>query len=207
MPIWQFGGRNLDFEIMTKRIFAAIDVSEAARRTIGAHVESLRGEFLKARVGWTKPEKLHLTLKFLGDADDEQLENFVRAVENTAKNFSPFELRVDGTGVFPSRRNARVLWLGVADEKDCLQKLSDCLEEECARFELPQENRKFKAHLTVARLRQKTDETLIEKHLQANFPSLEPFEASEIVVYASELLPQGSRYTIIAKAKLNDGER
>lgn len=185
-----------------KRIFAAIDVSEAARRAVSGRIESLRGEFSGARAVWTKAEKLHLTLKFLGETDDEGLEKFIRAIENAARKFSPFKLQIGGAGVFPSARNARVLWLDVRDENNNLQKLSECLEEECRAQGFPKENRAFKAHLTIARLKQKPDASLIEKHLNASFPPLEAFEASEITIYASQLLPHGSRYTVISKSLL-----
>lgn len=185
-----------------KRIFAAIDVSETARRAVSEYIEFLRGEFPRERIGWATAEKLHLTLKFLGETSDEQLKRFVGAVENTANKFQPFALEIGGAGVFPSARNARVLWLGVSDENNSLHKLSESLEEECGRQGFARENRKFKAHLTVARLKQKPDAALIEKHLTGAFQASEPFSASEIVIYESELLPHGSRYSALLRCKL-----
>lgn len=185
-----------------KRIFAAIDVSDSARAAVSDYIEFLRGEFPQARVGWAKAEKLHLTVKFLGETDDGQLERFTGAVENAAKKFQPFALKIGGAGVFPSAQNARVLWLGVSDENNNLQKLSASLETECERRGFPKENRKFKAHLTVARLRQNTDLRLIEKHLSDALQIAEPFPVWEIVIYESELLPHGSRYSALLRCKL-----
>jgi 2'-5' RNA ligase len=182
-----------------KRIFVAVDISEEARAAASGYIEDLRRRFPKLRVGWDKPEKLHLTLKFLGETSDEQLEKLTGAVEKTAREISNFKLRLIGTGVFPNQRKARVLWLGVADEKGSLRELSKILENECERQGLARETRDFKAHLTIARLREpEKSGDLVEAHLQEKFPAVE-FEVTEIVIYESQLSPQGSRYRIVSK--------
>jgi 2'-5' RNA ligase len=187
-----------------KRIFVAIDISEEARRKASEYIESLRRRFPDLRVGWDKHEKLHLTLKFLGEMSDEQLAALTKAVEKAAREISSFKLRIAGNGVFPSRRKARVLWLGVEDEKGSLRKLNETLENECERQGLTREKRDFKAHLTIARLREpEKSSSLIEAHLQEKFAAID-FEVSEVVIYQSELSPQGSRYTIVSKKVIGD---
>jgi 2'-5' RNA ligase len=182
-----------------KRIFVAIDISEEARRKASRYIESLRRRFPALRVGWDKPEKLHLTLKFLGDTGDEQLLKLTKAIEKAARQISNFKLRIAGTGVFPNRRKARVLWLGVTDESESLTKLSKILESEVEREGFARETRDFKAHLTLARLREpEKSGNLVETHLQEKFEAVE-FEVSEIVIYQSELSPQGSRYAVVSK--------
>ena len=182
-----------------KRIFVAIDISGEARRKASEYIESLRRQFPKLRVGWDKYEKLHLTLKFLGETSDKQLAELTQAVAKAARETSNFKLRIADTGVFPSRRKARVLWLGVKDEKGSLRKLNEVLENEGEPHGLTREKRDFKAHLTIARLREpEKSRSLIEAHLQENFAAIE-FEVSEIVIYQSELSPQGSRYTVVSK--------
>lgn len=182
-----------------KRIFTAIDISEEARRKVSARIENLRRQFPALRVGWDKPEKLHLTLKFLGETNEEQLEKLSDAVEKTARGISDFKLRIEDAGVFPNQRKARVLWLGVKDEKGNLRKLNEALESECERQGLARETRDFKAHLTIARLREpEKSKSLVEAHLRETFAAVE-FEVSEVVIYQSELSPQGSRYTVVSK--------
>mgnify|MGYP002779648670 CR=1 FL=1 len=183
-----------------KRIFVAVDISEEARRQAAAHIENLKKQFPRLRVGWERPEKLHLTLKFLGDTDDWRLANLTEAVESAAaRQISNFKLQVSSTGVFPNQRRARVLWLGVIDGSGNLRKLNETLENECAARGLAREQRDFKAHLTIARLREpEKSGSLIEAHLRQNFEAVD-FEISEIVIYESELLPQGSRYKIVSK--------
>ncbi len=187
-----------------KRVFTAIDISDQARAKVSDYIKILRDEFPDLRVGWDKPEKLHLTLKFLGDINERHLENLIEAVRETAKRISSIKLRISGTGVFPSKRNARVLWLGVKDEKKSLQKLNGILETQCEAKGFARETRNFKPHLTVARLRapHKSKE-LIGRHSENDFQSAE-FEASEITIYESRLQKSGSIYSIVSKYKLKE---
>lgn len=180
-----------------KRIFTAIDISAEARTRISDYIEHLRGEFSQLRVGWEKTEKLHLTLKFLGDIEDNQLQNLQATVEKTARQISDFNLQILGTGVFPSSRKPRILWLGVGGEQGSLRKLNDILESECETVGFAREKRNFKAHLTIARLREPHKSVeLAEFHAQNNFTSPD-FSVKELIVYQSRLLPNGSQYTPI----------
>ncbi len=187
-----------------KRIFTAIDISDGARRQVSDYLADLRAEFPNVRVGWDKPEKLHLTLKFLGDIDEPKLHNLTDAVNEAAKQISDFKLKISKTGAFPSKKNARVLWLGVEDEKESLQKLNQILEAECESKGFAREKRNFKAHLTIARLREPQNlKELIERHLQKDFESRE-FSVSEVVIYQSLLQKTGSVYSINSKHKLEE---
>jgi len=187
-----------------KRIFTAIDISEKARRAVFAYTGKLRGEFPDLRVGWERAEKLHLTLKFLGDLEEKQLQNLIEAVEETAKQISNFKLQIFQTGAFPAKRNARILWLGLKDETEGLQKLNAILKNECAINGFAKEARDFKPHLTVARLREPNkSKELVERHLAEEFESAE-FTVSEIVIYESRLQPNGSVYAIASKHRLKE---
>jgi 2'-5' RNA ligase len=74
-----------------KRVFVAVDISDAARRKVAAYIEALQTEFRWIRVGWDKPEKLHLTLKFLGDADEKQLTGLEKIAKEIAAEVSNFK--------------------------------------------------------------------------------------------------------------------
>lgn len=185
---------------MKKRIFIAIDISEQARHKVSGYIENLRKKFPDLRVGWEKAEKLHLTLKFLGDCDEKQLKSLENAAANSAKSFfesekvENFKIQISDTGVFPSKRNARILWLGLQDESGNLAKINRILETECEKAGFKTENRGFKPHLTIARLRQPHKSgNLVEKHLENEFEPVE-FGVSEIVIYESKLQPTGSIY-------------
>lgn len=175
---------------MMKRIFVAINISEATRIKGNDLIAGLRKEFSNLRVSWEKAEKLHLTLKFLGDVDEKKLDVLTKAVENVANQIEKFTIQIAETGQF----GKRVLWLGVKDGAWNLLKIHDLLENECEKIGFARETKKFNPHLTIARLRETNKSSnLVKKHLQNNFEGDE-FEVSEIVIYESQILPTGSKY-------------
>jgi 2'-5' RNA ligase len=185
-----------------KRIFIAVDISDEARRQAAAHIDELRSGVKNLRVGWERPEKLHLTLKFIGDATNEQLERLNNAVEQAASLARPFHLRTGKTGVFPSIRIARVLWLGLEDAGGELRRLQEILETACEKAGFARETRHFKPHLTIARLREPGESAgLAVVHVRTQIEPVE-FEVPEIVIYESRLAPTGSVYTPVFKYKL-----
>ncbi len=187
-----------------RRIFTAIDISDEAQMKVAHYIENIRDEFPNLRVGWERAEKLHLTLKFLGDVDEKQLSNLIEAVEKTAEEFSNFNLQISETGAFPSPRNARILWLGGRDEQENLRRLNEILETECERKGFEKEKRNFKPHLTIARLREPPkSKELVGKHLRNDFASIE-FAVSEIVIYKSRPQKSGSIYSIVSKHRLKE---
>ncbi len=109
---------------MKKRIFVAVDISEETRQTVSDYMADLKNKFPNVKVGWDRPEKLHLTLKFLGDTDENQLEKLKIICEQIAGQISNLKFQISNTGVFPSLRNARVLWLGVNGDVEELQKIN-----------------------------------------------------------------------------------
>lgn len=185
-----------------KRIFVAVDISADAKRKVSDHVEQLKSEFPKIRAGWEKPEKLHLTLKFPGDTDANQLKNLSEIVGEIAAQIPKFNLQLSETGVFPSQRKARILWIDVKDESESLARINEILETECAKIGFAKETRGFKPHLTIARLREPAkSQELIEKHLQKEFEPV-GFEVGEILIYESRLQPAGSIYEKATSSKL-----
>lgn len=178
---------------MNKRIFVAIDISEDARRVTEKYISELKTEFSNVKVGWEKAEKLHLTLKFLGDLNEIQIGSLFEIVQNISKSNSNLKFRIAKTGAFPASRNARVLWLGVDGDVEKLQEINSILENECEKFGF-KKNKKFKPHLTIGRIRELCgSQTLVEKHLENKIEPIE-FEVSSIVIYESELQPTGSIY-------------
>lgn len=185
-----------------KRIFVAVDISDKARSAAAAYIENLRTEFREVRVGWERAEKLHLTMKFLGDCDERQIKELEKIVAESAAQLQRFTIQIAETGVFPNARNPRVLWIDAKDPAGNLVKIHEFLEADCWKIGFAREQRKFVPHLTIGRVREPNRaRNLAEKHLQNKF---EPVESavSEIVIYESKLLPAGSVYSVVSKHKL-----
>ncbi|HYN84249.1 MAG TPA: RNA 2',3'-cyclic phosphodiesterase [Pyrinomonadaceae bacterium] len=188
---------------MSLRVFCAVELPEDVRRAAAGHVARLRAEFPQLKVGWEREEKLHLTLKFLGEIEEARVERLSRAAGEAAAAARAFEISIEGTGLVPPRGAPRVLWLGVRDETRGLALLNERLEDACAAEGFARETRDFRPHLTVARLR--TPEgvrPLASLHAATEFAA-RPFEVRELVVMQSQLGPGGSRYTALSRHALS----
>jgi 2'-5' RNA ligase len=169
------------------------------RARLRDHVSRLREAVPNASASWSKPENIHLTLKFFGNVPKEKLTRISDAAARVAGEFSPFQIKVGGTGVFPKASRPQVLWIGVEDPSGRLLELQRSLEEEFAREGFAKEDRSYKPHLTIARIRRPDGaRQLAQTHLQTTFGSTE-IRVNEFVVFRSELSPKGSRYTPISK--------
>jgi len=183
----------------TWRTFCAVELPEDVRARLEHHVLKLREEVPDAAASWSRVENIHLTLKFFGNVDVERIPKITEAAERVVKQFSTFEIRVGETGVFPRASRPQVLWIGVSDESGQLTALQEKFENECAAEGFPKENRAYRPHLTIARLRKAEGaRQLAETHLKMRF---EPVQVAvkEIVVFRSELSPKGSRYTPVSR--------
>jgi len=103
-------------------------------------------------LAWVHEEKLHLTMKFLGDVDDAGVARLARAADAVAARHRPFEMTLGGVGAFPNFRRARVVWMGVESEPR-LELLHHDLEIACAEAGFEVEGRPFRPHITLARVR------------------------------------------------------
>ncbi|MFY7065487.1 RNA 2',3'-cyclic phosphodiesterase [Nocardiopsis changdeensis] len=110
---------------------------------------------------WTRPDGWHLTLAFLGEVPDDLLPGLTGALGAAVGEHDPFDLTVDGWGVFPHphRDRAAVLWAGVGGDTGALAALSADLRAAASAAGLPGEDRIYVPHLTVARSRPPRDLT------------------------------------------------
>ena len=93
------------------RCFVAIEIPEPIQNQLARIQGTLRKQIQKA--SWVKPGNIHLTLKFLGDVDPDELESIGEAIEGVALHHSSFPLRIGGVGAFPNLARPRVMWAGV----------------------------------------------------------------------------------------------
>ena len=179
------------------RVFCAVELPEAVRARLEKHVAQLRKEVPDAAASCSRVENIHLTLKFFGSVEVKRIEKISEAAERVVKEFSMFQIGVGGTGVFPRPSRAQVLWIGVSDPSGQLSALQEKFEDECAAEGFAKEDRAYRPHLTIARLR-KPEGSLANTHLKMQFEPIE-IDITELVVFRSELSSKGSRYTPISR--------
>ena len=142
---------------------------------------------------------MHLTLKFLGDTDEDMLEEIGEALESAAIHFQPFEIRLGSPGVFGGR-NPRVLWLGL-EAPQTLFDLVEAVEEAMFGLRFAREKRKFHPHLTLGRVKEQTGVGEMADFFRSLRLESEIFTVDEIVLFRSDLQPSGAVYTPLRRLK------
>ena len=182
------------------RAFIAVDLDPGLKAAVQDLIRAL--EATRAEVRWTKPGGYHLTLRFLGEIDDATAERVKAVLRGAASRHKGFPLSLRGTGAFPGERNPRVLWLGIeaGPELAALQRdLEAALEAEG----FPREDRPFKPHLTLGRVkgRDRLDKAMAElaKHAAEDLGGM---TAVKVALFESRLRPDGAEYHIVDEAGL-----
>ncbi|RLG17327.1 RNA 2',3'-cyclic phosphodiesterase [Nanoarchaeota archaeon] len=157
------------------RCFLAIELPEHVKDQIEEFKKWVRG-----RVKFVEKKNLHLTLRFLGDVDPNQVMKALEDVE-----FKPFTAKLEGIGFFPNERFIRVIWIGVGKGSEEIEKLHEEIERRLGRDE------RFVPHVTIARAKGRVEV------LKREFSSDE-FEVSSFSLFRSTLTPKGPIYEVIA---------
>jgi 2'-5' RNA ligase len=182
------------------RTFIAIEVPDDITTALVAMQNELRS--IQADVRWEKRENIHLTLRFLGEIEEQGIVAIVNACQETATEFRPFTLSLNGSDVFPNARKPKVLWAGLGGEIETLSAMQEKLDEKLSAIGMDDDEKGFHPHITIGRVKsiRKVREVIVRAGLY-DLPAV-PFEVREITVFQSELLPTGSRYTPLVRVSL-----
>ena len=184
------------------RAFLAIEPAEDILQELSRLQEKLKRE-ISGRISWTKPQGQHLTLKFFGDISAEDVKNICSAVENRIASVSSLNLKIEKLGVFPDARRPRVLWCGVLGDGEKLLLLQKQLEADFEGIGFPGGDRPFRAHLTLGRIKEPHGLTGISEALtKHNAYAAGVFECRQLILFQSNLLPQGAVYKKLAEFTL-----
>jgi RNA 2',3'-cyclic 3'-phosphodiesterase len=186
------------------RVFCAVELPEQVRAQLQDHLRQLREAVPDVAASWSRVENIHLTLKFFGSVEVDGISIISAAASRAANEFPPFQIAVGATGVFPKLSRAQVLWIGVSDPSGKLLALQQRLEDECAIEGFAKEDRAFRPHLTIARIRKPEGaKRLADAHLDMKFDPAE-ITLKELIVFRSELSSKGSKYTAISHHQLKN---
>jgi RNA 2',3'-cyclic 3'-phosphodiesterase len=178
------------------RAFIAIDLPREIHHELARCQATFRSLCPDAQ--WTRPEGIHLTLKFLGEIADTQVGKVTQALA-TLEPFATFQVEIKGFGFFPDARRPRVFWAGVVAPPELAQ-LARRVEDALNTIGFPREQRAYSPHLTLARFHEPGPQpALIEAvEQQAGF-TLGSFGATEFFLYESKLRPPGAEYRKVAR--------
>ncbi len=173
------------------RAFVAVELDEPVREAVGRAIERLRGGPTK----WVARKNLHLTLKFLGEVPDETLPDAIDILRRCTEGLGPFDLIARGVGAFPNLKRPRVVFVEAEDRPPTAHELARRLNREMTRAGVPKEDRGFKGHVTLGRIRVPKPVPGLDEGLaglaEAEFGTT---RVDRVVLMKSDLTPQGTVY-------------
>jgi RNA 2',3'-cyclic 3'-phosphodiesterase len=186
------------------RIFVALDIEDGIRDDIARFLDGIRGFAPEAH--WVRPESLHVTLKFIGEKPEQEIDRIKSSLSAIEANL--FEINIRGHGFFPNPRAPRLFWIGIETDSR-LRSLAATVDEKLALLDVPEEEHAFNPHLTLARARGKSGSPIWRKgdipnrsfqRLQEtlashSIPEFGRMTVREFFLYQSQLSPRGSKYT------------
>lgn len=199
------------------RVFLAVELSQELRATLAILQQELKQSIepeLKrgTRISWVQPASLHLTIKFLGDIDEQMIDPLRDAIEQTIGSQMAVNVPLERLGGFPRPQSPRVLWVGPSEnwEKGIdakrITEIYATIEQACEDLRFLRETKPFSPHLTVARI--KTG----ERHAGASLAQsgvldrpllLGSLAVESVALMKSELKPTGSVYSKLWSVRLS----
>jgi len=186
------------------RTFIAIELPKEIRDSLANLQDKLKST--GADVKWVEPDNIHLTLKFLGEIDDQKLDKITSILENIAKDKNSFHIFISSIGAFPRISSPRVIWVGIDMGEKETKGIVKALEEKIEKIGIPKEDRPFSSHITIGRTRsalnlQKLAEGLktLENDLKIKVAE---FDVTKITLFKSTLTPKGPIYEVLKETNL-----
>jgi 2'-5' RNA ligase len=187
------------------RLFVAVPIPSEVKAGISVAQNELRQLLPLRAASWSRPENMHLTLRFLGGVEANRVEALAASVKAVAAGFGALPLVAERLGAFPDLRYPRVLWAGVHDPADRLAGLQQRVIAATDAFTEEPAERNFTGHITLARIKRikRAEAEMIASFLQ-NAAGLQfgGWTAEHLELIRSELSPEGSRHTCLAQCAL-----
>ena len=155
-----------------------------------------------ANVKLVEPGNMHLTLKFLGDTDNELVDEIEKIMKESVEGVNPFNVQLKGTGVFPNQNYIKVVWIGIQNGEQIIP-IAHKIDEKISKLGFKKEKRGFSPHLTIGRVKSAKNKDkliqIIEKYRDVQFADL---KIEFLKLIKSELTPKGPIYTTLKEIKL-----
>ncbi|MBN1946758.1 MAG: RNA 2',3'-cyclic phosphodiesterase [Bradymonadales bacterium] len=152
---------------------------------------------------WTEASNIHLTLKFLGEMEQNQIVSVSQVVRDVAGRHPIFEMETYGIGCFPGPRQPRIIWAGTTRGADETLAMQQDIEDGLAAVGIPREDRPFHPHVTIGRLKTRKGRvdltTILEPYREMPFG---PSQVKDMALFQSILSPKGAIYKVIERFPL-----
>lgn len=182
------------------RLFVAAFPPDEVVKKLTATMQILQKAVPQRAVAWTEPEKIHITLHFLGGVESGKIGAYQEALARVCDAASPFSLRAGGLGCFPGPQRPRILWVGLRENVEALRTLHGRLEPEFVQLGYSPEARPFHPHLTMGRVKElnpKTKRALCTALIEHQATDFGEWPVRKIELMQSVLDPAGARYSVV----------
>lgn len=179
---------------MSIRVFVAIEIDKGIKDKICEYQNKLKKS--NAGVKWIAPENIHLTLRFLGHIEEGHLDGLKKVIHDAILDVSPFTIKIEKVGAFPSTRRPRVIFVCVNDISNNLLNIFNKLNENMEGIGIQKETKNFVSHITIGRTKSQKNIAKLKKDLNSgdnHFFGEE--DVSSIALIQSKLTPTGAIYT------------
>jgi 2'-5' RNA ligase len=190
------------------RTFIALEIPAAILDQIAAVQARFKAGLPGSVIRWTKPDGIHLTLKFLGQTPHDQIDLIASTLRATVATQPAFALEVSGAGCFPNLHQPRIVWIGIHEDQAAhhLRTLQHAVEAATEPLGYPIERREFSPHLTLGRVAHDVRPADLKKVGEvidaAGVGVLGRFEVRQVTLIKSDLQPHGAVYTVLANVPL-----
>ena len=198
------------------RVFLAVELSHALQAELALVQQELKHRIepemkRDVRISWAQPDSIHLTLKFLGDMDEQGVDPLLVAVEQAIGRQTAVNVPLDRLGAFPRPQSPRVLWVGPSEnwergaEAKRIAEIHGAIEQACEDLGFLRETKPFSPHLTLARIKvgeRQVGVALAKGGVLDRPISLGSLAVESVVLMKSELKPTGSVYTKLWEVKI-----
>ncbi len=200
------------------RAFLAVELSQELRAELATVQQELKHRIepemkRDIRISWAQPASIHLTIKFLGDMDEQAIGPLLAAVEQAIGRQIPVNVPLERLGAFPRPQSPRVLWVGPSEnwergaEAKRVAEIHGAIEQACEGLSFLRETRPFSPHLTLARIKvgeRQVGVALAKSGVLDRPLSLGSLGVESVVLMKSELKPTGSVYTKLWEVKIGE---
>jgi len=186
------------------RTFIAIQLPEEIQKKLLFLQNSLKE--CKAIIKWVDPGNIHLTLKFLGEINLDNLQKVIRETEYALRDKLTFHITISTLGTFPDPNYPKVIWVGIKEGGINIQNIAYALEEKLGKMGIPEEKNDFFCHITIGRIKSLVNKSeIIDRIRKLNSELINEeikFSAEKVTIFKSRLTPNGPIYEALKEITL-----
>jgi RNA 2',3'-cyclic 3'-phosphodiesterase len=186
------------------RLFVAVEMNASVEETAREVIDDLRARVARlaprSRITWSAPDRIHVTVRFIGEADEARAQA-IRSALGPTIDAPVFDLTVEGVGAFPPKGPPRVVWAGLTDGRDGLLEVERAVSQRLETL-VPLEDRPYAPHLTLARVKEPAGLSRAALFEGATTRQFGRVHVDAITLFESQLSPKGATHVPLQRSAL-----